>query len=106
MSEKLWKDYLFLTIEMGKCLDREDLALFSDLIDQRQMMQDLIDESTDGFAMRTEGKRLIEQIQQQNQRVQQHLTVLKNRSKHQQAVSTAYDAYASGFVGGWMDKKS
>lgn len=106
MSEKLWNDYLFLTREMKKCLVREDLDLFMELLNQRQKMQTLIEQTADGFSATTAGQSLIKAVQQENNLVQQRLTIMNNQSQQQQAVSKAYDAYSSGAVGGWMDRRS
>lgn len=106
MSEKLWRDYLFLTKEMDKCLVREDFALFMDLLEQRQKLQTLIEEAADDFASTAAGHEFLQTIWQENNRVRLRLTAMYNRSKQQQIVSKAYDAYFAGTVGGWMDRKS
>ena len=106
MSEKLWRDYLFLTKEMDKCLVREDLDLFMELLEQRQKLQTLIEAADDDFAATFAGREFIQTIRQENNRVRLRLTAMYNRSKQKQAVSNAYDAYSARTVGGWMDQKS
>lgn len=97
MTEKatadLWQDYLFLTKEMRKFLDKEDMELFHELMNQRERMQTLIEETSDnGFRNSLEGKKLLSQIQRENQVLMSHFQATHSKVRHHHQVSEAYSA--------------
>lgn len=91
MVKKLWNDYLFLTREMAKFLDRQDYDLFFELMRQRENLQQTLDESKDNYKNTVDGRAVLASIRGLNQTIMQKLQLLLNRAKYKQTVSLAYD---------------
>ena len=90
-AETLWQDYRFLTKEMMKFLAKQDLDLFYELMNQREKLQTIIDQTTDdGFKVSSAGRSLLTEIQQDCQTIIDNLQLRRNRSKRQHQVSEAY----------------
>lgn len=91
-SQELWQDYQFLTSEMIKFLDKPDMNLFYELMNQRERLQNMIDESEDkGYKASSEGKALLSQIQRDNQYITEHLQLQINQGKHIHQVAEVYN---------------
>lgn len=91
-AQALWQDYLFLTKEMLKFLDKQDMELFYELMDQRDRLQTIIDEAADeGFKVSPRGRSLLEEIQQSNQFVLHNLQVRHSKAKRHNQVSETYN---------------
>jgi len=101
---QLWQEYLFLTTEMKKFLDKQDFDLFNELIRQREALQQIIDKTPDdGFRITAGSKACFQVIYQQNQLIRSKLEYLRNMAKRQNEVSSAYDSFTSSSVGSRMD---
>ncbi len=93
-ARELWQDYQFLTKEMVKFLEKQDMNLFYDLLNQREQLQPLIDQTPDeGFKVSPEGKKMLTEIKQDSQSIIQNMQLRLNTSKRQQQVSNAYSAF-------------
>ncbi|AHF07797.1 hypothetical protein [Desulfitobacterium metallireducens] len=91
-SQDLWQDYQFLTKEMIKFLNKPDMNLFYELMNQRERMQTLIDETQDkDYKATSEGNALLSQIQQDNQYIAKHLQLQINQGKHIHQVTEVYN---------------
>lgn len=103
-SQELWNDYLFLTKEMSKFLDQQDMELFYGLMEQRETLQKLIEEASDDeFRLSVIGKRLLQSIHRINQNITLKLQYIVNNSRNQHDVSKAYDGLGKSSVGNRMD---
>ncbi|GAB6152509.1 hypothetical protein JCM17380_12590 [Desulfosporosinus burensis] len=92
-AQALWQDYRFLTKEMMKFLTKQDMALFYDLMNQREQLQTLIEQTPDdGFKVSPVGRSLISEIQQDSQAILHAMQVRLGSSKRQHQVSEAYGA--------------
>jgi len=103
-ARELWQDYWFLTKEMAKFLTKQDMNLFYDLMDQRERLQTLIDQTADdGFKASTSGRSLLTEIKQESQMIIRRLQLAFNNSKRQQEVSDAYSGHSADPVSrmGW-----
>lgn len=90
-AQALWQDYRFLTKEMKKFLEQQDMELFYELMDQRERLQTLIDKTTDeGFKVSLAGKRLLTEVQQDNQGILHDLQVRQGRAKRHHQVAEVY----------------
>lgn len=103
---ELWQDYHFLTQEMSKFLLRNDIDLFFELMNQREKLQEALDNCEDDYKRTTEGKSLLESIRMTNQGIGHRLQFLLNQAKQQEDVSNAYDGYGERPVGNRLDQKS
>ena len=98
-AEALWQDYQFLTKEMKKFLIQEDMELFNDLMNQRERLQTIIDQTPDdGFKISQQGKSMLSEIRQMNQDITANMQLLLSRSKHQHQVTEAYGAVSTTAV--------
>lgn len=103
----LWQDYLFLTTEMGKFLDKQDLDLFLELVSQRERLQTMIENRQSQACKDTAPEEdLLTKINQANQLVLTKLKYMMNMEEKQHNISRAYDKYSNSSVGGHMDWKS
>jgi len=105
--QELWDDYYFLTKEMGKFLELQDMELFAELLEQRETLQKMIEAAQDDdFALSDSGKELLQTIQKANQNVVLKLQYLINNSRNQHNISRAYDGLGTDFVGNRMDRQT
>lgn len=103
----LWNDYLFLTQEMGKFLDKQDMDLFYELMDQRERLQNIIEKVGDeSFCLSTPGQQLLQSIQRINENIRLKLQYILNNSRNQNNISNAYGGLGVGFVGNRMDRQT
>lgn len=103
----LWQDYLFLTKEMGKFLDKQDLDLFLELVSQRERLQTMIEKrQSQAYQDTPPDQSLLSEIAQTNQLVLNKLKYMMNMEDKQHNISRAYDRYANNSIGGHMDWKS
>ena len=92
-AQDLWQDYRFLTKEMMKFLAKQDMDLFYNLMNQRERLQTVIDQTDDaGFKDSPVGQSLLTEIQQDSECIRQNLQVRLSNSKRQHQVSEAYSA--------------
>ena len=97
--QALWQDYQFLTKEMKKFLIEQDMELFNDLMNQRERLQAIIDQTVDGgFKVSPQGRSLLSEIQQVNQDITDNMQRQINSSKRQHQVSEAYGAASTTAV--------
>ena len=97
--EALWQDYRFLTKEMVKFLAKQDMELFNNLLNQRERLQAIIDQTNDdGFKVSQQGRSLLTEIQQVNQDITDNMQLLLSRSKRQHQVSEAYSGASTTAV--------
>lgn len=107
MIQGLWADYLFLTNEMSKFLDKQDMDLFYELMAQRGRLQTIITESSDEtFRASPSGQELLRTIQKNDHKVMLKLQRNINQSRNQQTVVNAYDNLGTRFVGKRMDRQT
>ncbi|HBP63670.1 MAG TPA: hypothetical protein DD730_05240 [Desulfosporosinus sp.] len=98
-AEALWQDYQFLTKEMLKFLAQPDMDLFYELMNQREKLQTIIEQSVDdGFKVSRDGRILLREIQHMNQDITDNMQLLLSRSKRQHQVSEAYGAASTTAV--------
>ena len=106
-TEELWENYLFLTKEIDKFLTQQDMDMLTELLDQRDKLQTMIDEETqEGFNVTEAGKQLLQQIQQLNQGITLRLQLLRNQTSQQHSASQAYDSLGQQTAGMRMDRQS
>lgn len=90
-AKELWGDYHFLTKEMIKFLDKKDMDIFYDLMNQRERLQVMIDQvDDDGFKISTEGQELLAAIRMDSQLIIHTLQFQINIGKKQHQVAEAY----------------
>lgn len=106
-TSALWNDYLFLTKEMEKFLDKPDLDLFYELVSQRERLQSMIESRQQQFSNEEPpGDDVVAEIHRVNQVVTNKLRYAINREDHHHNISLAYDGYGSRPIGMGMDWKS
>lgn len=100
--KELWQIYLNVTLEMNKFLAREDVDMFLNLMDQREKLQEAIDnQPADEFRLSPEGQEILGRIRQENLLIMHRMQIWLNTARQQQSLSQAYDRIVS--VGGYMD---
>lgn len=104
---KLWADYLFLTQEILKFINKKDLEMVLELIEQRERLQTRISVADDAsYTLTDEGKQSLRDILQNNQSIEQQMKLWKNVTVRQNQVSTAYDGVFAAGVGRRMDRQT
>lgn len=100
-AQDLWMRYRFLTLEMKKFLDKQDMEFFYELLDQRERLQIILNQTVDGgFRNSIEGKALFLQIQQDNQYIIEQMQLKMSISKRNHQVAKAYDDFNNDQIGG------
>ena len=103
----LWQDYLFLTTEMKKFLDKQDFDLFVELVSQRDRLQGMIESAQQESCKDCPpSKGLLAQINTANEDMMNKLHYVMNMENKQLNLSRAYDGYSSSLVGMRTDWKS
>ena len=103
---RLWRDYLFLTKEMAKFLDRHDLEMFFTLMDQRGQLQTMIDEAGPyDFDQTPDGRALLSTIRNHDMAIVVKLQTAFNAARQQQTAAVAYQGLGGGEVGVRMDSR-
>ena len=93
VAKQLWLDYFFLTKKMVKCLEKQDLNLFYELMNQRKRSKEMIDITTDDeFINSDEGQKLLFEIRSDSQFIDHALHRQLNIKNKQYQVSVAYDS--------------
>lgn len=99
--EQLWQDYLFLSNEMLKFIAQDDNDMFFALMEQRDNLQQQIDEAEDvAFRYSEAGRQIVKTVMQVNQQIVYKLQLNRNMAKRNDDVSSAYDGYAGQYVAG------
>ncbi len=100
-----WEDYLFLTREMDKFLASQDFAMFTELADQREKLQTIIEEMAARDYLRTpRGQEIAAVVRKQDKAMHDKLLLLINRARQDRTVAQAYDLYgAAAKLGSRMD---
>lgn len=105
-SEKLWDEYLFLTKEMAKFIEKQDMDLFEELLAQRSKLQLIIEDVADNnFKQSDKGRFRFKEIQQAEHVIKLKLEYLRNIMSRQNQVSNAYDGFTTS-IGRRMDRQS
>ena len=89
-----------MTKEMMKFLTKQDMELFYDLMNQRERLQTIIDQTADddGFKVSPARTELANEIQQDSQNISQICRLDSGSSKRQHQVSEAYGAASTTAV--------
>jgi arginyl-tRNA--protein-N-Asp/Glu arginylyltransferase len=103
-AQELWATYLQLSRELNKFLDRQDIAMVTSLLDQREKLQAMIDEQSDaGFRRSAEGREIVACIRLENQAIDRKMRQSYNAVRQQRTIADAYDG--KSYVGSLMDHK-
>jgi len=107
-SQELWNDYFFLTEEMSKFLEQQEMELFYELMQQREALQKIIDEvQDDEFLLSIAGQQFLQKVRESNQSIALKLQYVINNNRNQHNVSRAYDGLGTdATVGNRMDRQS
>lgn len=98
-AQALWQDYQFLTKEMVKFITKQDMELFYNLLNQREQLQMIIDQTPDdGFKVSPAGRSLLSGIQQDNQTIIHNLQIRLSSNKRLHQVSEAYNSISTTVV--------
>lgn len=104
---ELWQNYLFLTQEMNKFLDKQDHDMFLDLLEQRERLQPMIEgTNSQEFVDSKQGSEIIAEISQFNHIIANKVQHFLNREHKNQNLSRAYDSFRQSNIGMRMDWKS
>lgn len=96
----LWQDYLFLSREMLRFLERQEHELFFELMRQRESVQQMLDElETDDFKHTEQGKVLFDEIRGLNLSIMQKVRLFLNNAQRKHNASKAYDSYGDAWGG-------
>ncbi|TGE39976.1 hypothetical protein E4K67_03075 [Desulfosporosinus fructosivorans] len=97
--QALWQDYRFLTKEIMKFLTKQDMDIFYDLLNQREKLQAIIDQTVDdGFKDSPLGQSLINEIQRDSQAITQGMQLRMSSTKRHHQVSEAYNVASTTAV--------
>ena len=98
---QLWQDYLFLTREMVKFLEENEIEMFFSLMEQREVIQESLDQQNDrSFITSPEGKRFVVTVTKLNQTIMYKLRYNRNIAQRQETINTAYDGGANPYAAG------
>lgn len=106
LLQEKWKNYLFLTVEMQKFLIQRELDMFLSLVDQRENLQNEISSLTDDvYYASSAGKKLLNEIQQVDQKMMIAFHTVFSAMKKRENVSHAYEGMSS-FAGNHFNSKT
>ena len=100
MNENLWKDYRFLTREMSAFLAKRELDMFYELLNQRQTLQVMIEETDDSeYLSSNDGQELVQEVQREDAMIARKLRGSMAQMQQNRTVRKAYQRGYSGTVG-------
>lgn len=103
-NQELWNDYFFLTKEMDKFLDQQNMDIFYELLEQRETLQNIIErQQDDEFQLSPQGQELLGRIQKINQNIGLKFQHAVNNSRNQHNISRAYDGLGADPVANRRD---
>lgn len=106
-AKALWQDYLFLTQEIERFLNKKEYDLCFELMSQRESLQPRLDAVIDDFRPTAEGQKFLRDIRNRNQAIVQGMRAVLRIMQQQQSVSTAYDGYGTNRpVGNRLDRNT
>lgn len=106
-ADSLWQDYAFLTREILKFVQRKDLDMVLELLEQRAKLQLSLEQMLDQtFKTSPAGQALLEQLRQQNQLITNMLQRNYNLAKHNRQISNSYDQLGIVTAGSYFNRQS
>ena len=98
--KELWNDYLFLSKELHKFLEAEDLSLFEDLMQQRQVLMEIIGKTddSDNFIKKDECQTMIAEIMGLDKELKFKMLAIRSKLKRQFDLNKAYDSYVNDSI--------
>ena len=94
MAAELWQKFLMLTQEMLKFIEKNDIDMFLNLLEQRLGLQKQIETLADDvYHKTTAGQAIISKINPLNEQIQILVQKWLNNSRQQQQRAKAYDSY-------------
>lgn len=102
-----WQDYLFLTEEMKKFLQKNELDMFLSLLDQREAIQKEIQAAKEDhpFYVSPEGRALLCNIQQANHAMMMAFQMVFNGLRKRENISNAYEGMTN-FAGTFLNQNT
>lgn len=102
-----WRDYLFLTEEMKKFLQKKDIDMFLSLLDQREAIQQELQKVQEDhpFYASSEGKSLLQTVQQVNQAMMMTFQTVFNNLRKRENISNAYEGMTN-FAGTFLNQNT
>ena len=97
-AKKLWEKYLFMTQELLKFIDKQEIDLFMEIVTQRSRLIDLIEAlPSQDYRRLDEFKAIAEKIKPIDREIMYKARAWLNKSRRQNNVVRSYDL-ANGFI--------
>ncbi len=106
-ARMLWQQYLALTRELLKFIDKQDIDTFLGIVPQRSVLIDRMKAlPSDDFRHSEEGRKIIEEIKPMDQQIMYKARAWLNRSRRQNSAVRSYGiSSAVSAAGGILNKK-
>ena len=96
-----------MTQEIVKFLNKQELDLVAELLNQREKLQKrIVDLDDHSFKATVKGQECYQAIQQLEQAIKLKLEFLRNMSRRQNQISHAYESFSTSFAGQRMNRQS
>ena len=101
----LWRRYYAVTEDLMKMLDREDLDMFMELVEQREkLINQMKALPENNYRQSDECQEFIEKIKPLDMQIIYRAKTWLNKSRHQTSAVRSYDLRSYGGVGGIVNK--
>jgi len=98
-ARELWGKYLFVTQELLKFINQQDIDIFMELVPQRSKLIDMLEAlPSNDYRKLDEFKEIAEKIKPMDREIMYKARAWLNKSRRQNSVVRSYDL-ANGFVG-------
>ncbi|MDR3348875.1 MAG: hypothetical protein LBO03_04630 [Acidaminococcales bacterium] len=99
--EALWRDYLFLSEELHKFTCVDDMALFEDILKQRETLSAIIKETPDtqSYVSGADGQALIRRIAEMDKELYSKLIRSRNLLQKNFEIFSAYEGISEESAG-------
>lgn len=104
--QELWEDYLFLTREMVKILDKEDMTIFAELLEQRERLQQSLEGWNKANEVTPQIKQILLKIRKENEQLMLKIQVASNNVRQHYTVDRAYQSLGVSMSGSSFDQRS
>lgn len=105
-AEQLWQKFLLVTQEMHKFMNKENVDMFLELLDQRRQLQTMLEKlGNNTYHLTPAGKALIGRINPLNDEIKRRVESWLNKTKLGASRARAYDSLGMELSGSMFNQR-
>jgi len=105
-TAQLWEKYYIVSSEMLKFIERDEVDMFLQLLEQRSVIQEMLEKRDDRVWTKTEaGQQLYQKLKPIDMQVQYKVRVWLNKTKQKNQAAKFYDMLGAQPAGNIFNQK-